>query len=200
MSVFRCVNSAPSYGCVMSRRRVRRESSHDARPCRGTATSSDPRAPPPRLGASAAFGSGCRVIRLRVQIGNQVGPLAAARQSREAHLGSRRTKFPGCEKRVEILDRPVAGFALHGGRIVEPACVPARGRPRRRGSGRRGSARPCRRYGRRRTSWPRPRPSPRWRSPAASRSARRRAGAAPPPAGVFSATTTSKPGFAGFTG
>src|SRR5262245_50562761 len=60
-----------------------------------------------------------RIIRFRVEVGDDVGPLVAARQAGEGHRSSgNETAWIGQEM-VELLDRPLARLALHGGRIIE---------------------------------------------------------------------------------
>src|SRR5262249_56822937 len=68
----------------------------------------------PRWNVLRRLGQGRRVIGQRVQVGNDVRPLAPFRQSDEGHLGARREGARTDEERIEVVDRPVAALALDG--------------------------------------------------------------------------------------
>ena len=79
----------------------------------------------------------------------------AGRSPRERHDGAGHVALRVGDELVDLLEGPVAALALQRSRVVEAFVRGLRdGRRRHRGSGRPCSARPFRRCGRRRTSWP----------------------------------------------
>src|ERR1041384_6081011 len=50
-----------------------------------------------------------RAVGLGIQIGDDVGPLSAAREAREAHRGSGHEALRVLQERVQVPDRPFAG-------------------------------------------------------------------------------------------
>ena len=140
-------------------------------------------------------------------VGERLQVVRSRRRARCRAAGRRsswwfRARTPsGSEVGVQVLERPLAALAPSSGRVVEARMPsPCRARSRHRGSGRPCWPRPSRRYGRRRTSWRRWRPSRRRRWRAVLRAAW------PVRPGPFAAsvgasgTAMSKPGFASFGG
>src|SRR5437773_12521949 len=60
-----------------------------------------------------------RVVRQGVEIGDDVGAVAAARDTREGHVGAGNEAARIGDELIEILDGPVAALRLHGAGIVE---------------------------------------------------------------------------------
>src|SRR6516165_11511378 len=83
-----------------------------------------PRTGAPSLRLWAAGGLGrlgqrCRVVGERVEIGDDVGALAAALDAGEGHVGAGNVAARIGDELVELVDGPIAALRLHRGGIVE---------------------------------------------------------------------------------
>src|SRR5262249_3900675 len=77
----------------------------------------------PRLrtgrGRLGGLGQRRRVVRLAVEVRDDVGTLAAAGQAGKGHRRARNERARIGQEGVEVVHGPLAALALHGGRIVE---------------------------------------------------------------------------------
>src|SRR5262245_62291874 len=84
-----------------------------------------PRTGAPSLRLRAAGGLGrlgqrCRIVGKRIEIGDDVGPFAAALDAGEGHVGAGNIAARIGNELVEVVDGPIAALPLHRGGIVEP--------------------------------------------------------------------------------